>query len=423
MDDLPIEVIGNVLSHLGAARDVIIASATCRSWREAFRRHLHALSFNSDDWPVYRDLTPARLEILITQTLFQTIGLQGLSILMDDVDEFAGSTVIAWLMYTRESLRWLFYNVRTTPNINILELCGRQKLEMLVLAHNTIIGVEPHYQRFPCLTSLSLSYVSISAWDLNMLLSACPTIENLVLVNPEIAMSDTLVTVELYSPTLKSIYVESISLDKFILEADSLESLHLKFCALELFELLGKGALKYLKIDDVSVIHLYIGEAVDNLEIIDVSNFTITWSTFFQMISGSSKLRRLRLWDVVFDEEDDILDLETISDFFPNLKYLALNYELRDDLRDGVLHYDLQGSCPLDNVVTLELGWTVINNLFTYWVSALLKRCPNLRKLVIHGVISESKTQEECQMLANFTSCIVQLMRKYIHVDVQFEYE
>ncbi|KAG9133893.1 hypothetical protein Leryth_004610 [Lithospermum erythrorhizon] len=279
---------------------------------------------------------------------------------------------------------------------------------MLVLAHL-------YYTRCGIITRDFLvcilygGYVSISAWDLNMLLSACPTIENLVLVNPEIAMSDTD-----YSWAIAR-RLKAFILDKFILEADSLESLHLKFCALELFELLGKGALKYLKIDDVSRHMIILGYRYNN--------FTITWSTFFQMISGSSKLRRLRLWDVVFDEEDDILDLETISDFFPNLKYLALNYELRDDLRDGVLHYDLQGSCPLDNVVTLELGWTVINNLFTYWVSALLKRCPNLRKLVIHGVISESKTQEECQMLANFTSCIVQLMRKYIHVDVQFEYE
>lgn len=32
---------------------------------------------------------------------------------MDDVDEFSASTVITWLMYTRETLRQLIYNVRT----------------------------------------------------------------------------------------------------------------------------------------------------------------------------------------------------------------------------------------------------------------------------------------------------------------------
>ncbi|KAL8115617.1 F-box/LRR-repeat protein At1g67190-like isoform X1 [Apium graveolens] len=422
MEYLPVEVIGNILSHLAAARDVVTASATCRKWREACRKHLQSLSFNSDDWPIYRDLTTSRLEILITQTIFQITGLQGLSILMDDVDEFNASTVIAWLMYTRETLRWLFYNVRTTPNVNILDLCGRQKLEMLVLAHNSITGVEPNYQRFSCLKSLSLSYVSISALDLNLLLTACPRIEIFSLVNPEIVMSDAQVMIELSSPTLKSIYVEAISLDKFVLEADSLENLHLKDCALELFELTGKGALKHFKIDDVSVLHLDIGETVEELEIVDVSSFTIIWSKFYQMISKSSKLRKLRFWDVVFDDEDEIVDLETVALCFPKLSHLALNYDLRDDLRDGVLHYGMHGSSRLQNVITLELGWTVVNDLFADWVAGLLKRCPNLRKLVIHGVVSDAKTHEECQMLANFTSAIVKLMRKYMHVDVQFDY-
>lgn len=422
MEYLPVEVIGNILSHLAAARDVVTASATCRKWREACRKHLQSLSFNSDDWPIYRDLTASRLEILITQTIFQITGLQGLSILMDDVDEFSASTVTAWLMYTRETLRWLFYNVRTTPNVNILDLCGRHKLEMLVLAHNSITGVEPNYQRFSCLKSLSLSYVSISALDLNLMLTACPRIEIFSLVNPEIVMSDAQVMIELNSPTLKSIYVEAISLDKFILEADSLEILHLKDCALELFELTGKGGLKQFRIDDVSVLHLDIGETVGELEIVDVSSFTIIWSKFYQMISKSSKLRKLRFWDVVFDDEDEIVDLETVALCFPKLSHLALNYDLRDDLRDGVLHYGVHGSSPLQNVITLELGWTVVNDLFADWVAGLLKRCPNLKKLVIHGVVSDAKTHEECQMLANFTSAIVKLMRKYMHVDVQFDY-
>ncbi|KAH8497790.1 hypothetical protein Peur_073064 [Populus x canadensis] len=419
MEHLPVEVIGNILSRLGGARDVVIASATCRKWREAWRKHLHTLSFNSNDCNVYQDLTTSRLEILITQTIFQTTGLQGLSILMDDVDEFSASTVIAWLMYTRETLHRLIYNVRTTPNVNILEICGRQKMEMLELSHNSITGVEPNFQRFPCLKSLSLSYVSISALDLNLLLTACPKIETLELINPEIAMSDAQVTVELSSPTLKRVYVEAISLDKFILEADSIECLHLKDCALELFELIGKGTLKHFKIDDVSVIHLDIGDTVDNLEIIDVSNFTIMWPKFYQMISKSSKLTKLRLWDVVFDDEDEIVDLETIAVCFPHLSHLALSY----DLRDGVVNYGLQGSSHLENVFVLELGWTIINDLFSHWVEGLLKLCPNLRKLVIHGVVSEAKSHEECQMLANFTSSIVQLMRKYMHVDVQFDYE
>ncbi|XP_073157663.1 F-box/LRR-repeat protein At1g67190 isoform X2 [Henckelia pumila] len=338
---------------------------------------------------------------------------------MDDVDEFSAAPVIAWLMYTRETLRHLRYNVRTTPNINILEKCGRQKLEMLALSHNTITGVEPSYQKLPCLRSLSLSYVSISALDLSLLLTICPKIESLTLINLDIVMSDLQATMDLSSNSLKDIFVEAISLDKFILEADSLEKLHLKDCTLEVFELVGKGMLKFLKIDDVSVIHLDIGENAENLEVVDVSNFTIMWAKFHHMISRSSKLKKLRLWGVVFDDEDEIVDMETISSCFPSLNHLSLNY----DLKDAAVQYGLQGSFVLDNVILLELGWTVITDLFTMWVSGLLEKCPHLRKLVIHGVVSETKTHEECNMLANFTSSIVKLMRKYLHIEVQFEYE
>ncbi|KAM0026394.1 putative F-box domain, leucine-rich repeat domain superfamily, F-box-like domain superfamily [Helianthus debilis subsp. tardiflorus] len=398
MEHLPVEVIGNILSRLGAARDVVIASATCRKWREAWRVHLHTLSFNSNDWPVYHELTTSRLEILITQTIFQTTGLQCLSIIMDDVDEFSAAPVIAWLMYTRESLRQLHYNVRTSPTINIIEKCGRQKLQVLNLSHNTISGIEPSYQRFPCLKSLSLSHVSISALDLSYLLTACPKVEILTLVSLDIAMSDAQASMELNSPSLKDLSVEAISLEKFILEADSLEKLQLKDCTLDVFELVGKGTLKLLKIDDVSVIHLDIGENTENLEVVDVSNFTIMWTKFHHMISKASRLRGLRLWGVVFDDEDEIVDMETIS-------------------------YSLQQSFEFKNVIMLELGWTVITDLFSQWVAGLLERCPHLRKMIINGVVSEAKSHEECQVLANFTTSIVSLMRKYSHVDVQFEYE
>lgn len=418
MEHLPVEVIGNILSRLRAARDVVIASTTCRKWREACRNHLHTLSFNSND-PVYHDLTTSILEIIITQTIFQTTGLQCLSIFMDDLDEFSAAPVIAWLMYTRDTLRELHYNVRTSPNVNILEKSGRQKLEVLALAHNSIIGVEPSYQKFPCLKSLSLRNVSISALDLSLLLTACPKLEILALVNPDIAMSDAQATMELSSPSLKDLYVEAISLDKFLLEADSLEKLQLKDCPLECFELIGKGTLRVLKIDDVSVVHLDIGENTENLEVVDVSNFTMMWPKFCHMISKSSKLRKLRLWSVVFDDEDEVLDLETLSVCFPQLSHLSLSY----DLRTEVLLYGLQGSSRLANLVVLELGWAVITDFFSEWVAGLLERCPNLKKLVIYGVVSEAKSPEECHILANFTSSIVNLMRKYLHVEVQFEYE
>lgn len=54
-------------------------------------------------------------------------------------------------------------------------------------------------------------------------------------------MSDAQTTMELSSSSLKDIFVETLSLEKFTLEADTLEILHLKECALDIFELNGKG--------------------------------------------------------------------------------------------------------------------------------------------------------------------------------------
>ncbi|KAK7378789.1 hypothetical protein VNO80_04237 [Phaseolus coccineus] len=419
MDHLPVEVIGNILSLLGSARDVVVASATCKKWKEAWRSHLHSLSFNFCDWPLYHDYTSPRLEMLITQTIFQTKALQFLTIFMDDDHEFSAAPVIAWLMYTRDSLRQLHYNVRTNPSFNIIEKCSRHRLEVLALARNSIIGVEPGYLKFPCLRSLSLSFVSISALDLSLLLSSCPKLETLAMVSPEIAISDSQASVELISVSLKDFHLELFSSDKFILDVDLLEKLHLKDCTFEIFELVGKGTLKALKIDDVSVIHLDIGDGTENLEIVDVCNFTIMWPKFYHVISKASKLYKLRLWGVVFDDEDEVVDIETISVCFPQLRHLSLSY----DLRDGVLHYGLQGLSCLKNVVVLELGWTVISDLFSVWVAGLLEGCPNLKKLVVYGYVSEVKTHEECQILARFSEFILQLGRKYGHVKFEFEYE
>lgn len=419
MENLPVEVIGNILSHLGSAREVVIASSTCRKWRESFKKHLHTLCFSSDDCPVYRGLTTRRLEIIITQTIFQTVGLQCLSIHMDFVHEFSAAPLIAWLMYTRETLRSLSYNIRTVPNVNILEKCGRQKLEVLDLDHNPIFGVEPSYQRFNALRSFSLRHVTVSALDLRLLLVACPKIESLTLVSLEIMTSDSQSSMELNSLTLRSLYAKALVVDKIILDVDNLETLHLDALNLDLFELIGKGALKNLKLDDVSITHLDIGESMDNLEVIDVSTFTIMWTKFYQMVFRSSRLRKLRLWGVVFEDEDEIMDSETIAVFFPHLKHLCLSY----DVRDGLFHGGLHGSSSLENVTTLELGWSVVSEHFGQWVFGMVDRCPNLKKLVLHGVLSEVKTREECQMLASFTSSVVSIMRKYTHVDVRFEYE
>ncbi|XP_050228295.1 F-box/LRR-repeat protein At1g67190-like isoform X1 [Mercurialis annua] len=421
MENLPVEIVGNILSRVSAARDVVIASTTCKKWREACRTHVHTLVFHSYNWSGYHELGTSNLENLITRTIFQTTCLHTLSIIIesDEADEFSAASVFAWLMYTRKSLRVLYCNVKTSPNIDILKECSHLKLEVLALAHLSISGVQYRYQKIPYLISLSLKNVSISALDLNLLLIACPNLEALNLVSPVIAMSESQIIMQLKTFTLKYIYVEAIGFDKFRLEADSLEVLTLKNCTLELFELVGQGSLRILKMDDVSIVHPDFGENTLNLEDVDISNFTSTWLMFYKMISKSSKLTRLRLWDIELDDEGDYLDSDSMFDCFPQLTNLSMDYSLVDD----VCCYGLYGSYQFDNVVTLELGWTGIDDMFTDWVAGVLARCPHLRKLVICGFISNPKTQDECRTLAVFSSDIVRLMRKYVNVDIEFKYQ
>ncbi|KAL2487151.1 F-box/LRR-repeat protein [Abeliophyllum distichum] len=140
MEYLPVEVVGHILSRLQAARDVVIASATCQKWREARRKHLCALNFDCNDWDRYRHLPIRELEILITRTIFQTSGLQSLSLYMDgNVNNFSAALVIAWLMYTRETLRELHYALRTDP------LYQHSRNMWLAGARSFGIGIQYYY--------------------------------------------------------------------------------------------------------------------------------------------------------------------------------------------------------------------------------------------------------------------------------------
>ncbi|VFQ74466.1 unnamed protein product [Cuscuta campestris] len=95
-EKLPLEVIGDILSRVRIARDMIRASVTCRRWREAYVKHLHTLSFNDFDDRVYHELPTCDLEVLITTTIFQTPALRKLCIQIDDKHEFSAGSVVGF---------------------------------------------------------------------------------------------------------------------------------------------------------------------------------------------------------------------------------------------------------------------------------------------------------------------------------------
>ncbi|KAH7306910.1 hypothetical protein KP509_22G036900 [Ceratopteris richardii] len=413
MDVLPIEVVGNILSHVASARDVVIASTTCRKWRDAARHHLHKLTFSSSDWPTYKNLSVSQCEIIITETVMRTKCLHELSISMGLAKEFSAALVIAWLMHTKETLKSLTFMNPTKPEVNILEKCSGQKLESLVWGFAHIPTVDPTIHKFPSLLSLTLNNrAALSALDLNLLLSVCPKLEFLSLANINITFSTTRFMIELNSASLKTLNIEGLSVDAIVLETDKLESLTLRDSTFEQFELVSKGSLRHLQIEDVSIIQLDIGQSADLLEEVIVSDFTIVWPRFYQMISRARNLQKLTLGGLPFDTEDEAIDLDMIAASFPSLKFLALDYNLGDAHHEHAFR-----SCTnLEKVAVLELSTFKIHELFAHWIAGFLERCPNLKRLGIHGSISEAKTREDYQLIGRFTSSMIDLMRQYSHV-------
>ncbi|XP_023527791.1 F-box/LRR-repeat protein At1g67190-like [Cucurbita pepo subsp. pepo] len=417
MEDLPVEIIGKILSLLQSVQDLAIASTTCKKWREAVRNHLHTLSFHSDYWPGSKSLSTRRLEVIITQMILQTTGLENLYIFMDEVDAFSASSVTAWLMHTKHTVVRLHYNVNTIPSINIIEKCGRHKLEALALANNPIDHIEPAYPKLSCLNYLSLCYVIISKPDLNLLISACPNLKRVSVVHPEFTGTDETRAMEIRSSSLKEIFVDGVGKEDITLETDTLEILHLKDCSPEVFQLIGKGTLRVLKLEEVSAFELGIGDNTENLETVDLSGTAIVWQGFYHLLSKASMLKRLRLWNVrIYDSDEEVVDLGSISTNFPQLSQLSLSL----DLRRRAFHQNLQRSFQMENVTILEVGWKENNVFFSEWVAKLVKICPKLKKLTIFGFVSGAMTNTQCHTLSSFATAFVELMRKYQHIQVGF---
>ncbi|XP_031387241.1 F-box/LRR-repeat protein At1g67190-like [Punica granatum] len=366
---------------------------TCRKWREAFCKHLRVLSFDSLDWEGYENFTTSQIEILISRIIFQTTGLQSLLIRLYDDYWCSASVVVSWLLYTRTSLRELDYDCSTNPDLNIVDFCRTQKLEKLTLAHALIEHIDPNRHRFTTLRSLSLGYLQISEVDLSLLLTACPELESLELIGLDFSGPP----VEVSAPNLSRFYMEFIVLDKLIL----------------------KASLAEITMHNVGMQHLEFCGLAENLVTINFNNFRIPQAEFYRLISKSLKLRTLRLWDVVFDAGTKAVDLGTIAMCCPQLSLLSLSC---DGLDGQLLPYCLLASGRFDNVVCLKVGWSnTLKDEFVDLVERLLGRCPRIMKLTVDGRIS-GVDYKDCQVLARFNNAIFRTVKKYIHVDVQFEY-
>ncbi|VFQ74469.1 unnamed protein product [Cuscuta campestris] len=438
MEQLPLEVIGEILSRVEVARHVVRASLTCHKWREAYCKHLHTLSFDvADDERVYCRLPTSSLEILITKTIFQTSGLRKLSIRMHDNHKFSAGAAFGWLMFTRETLLGLFFMVCTSPGIDVLDVCGRKKLKTLCLGKCTIRNVEPVLQRFPCLTSLSLNRVTISVEDLNRLLLALPKLECLELRKPELHAEDEVHIerfLKLHFPTLKTLLIIDLSELGLILEKCDIGYLLVKNCTFGLFKVTGSKNLTHFEIYGSEFRLLEIEEA-DDLESLEIIHCRVSQSNLFPMNVQAPKLKRFQIWgfmeqmecfkrenEIILHESGLVVDLERIAVCSPQLSHLSLFFE------KGVVdvEYKFSGLSSLENVVILHIGCDYYTrdyfHGFTEWAENLLKCCPNVRKLIVHGMVPEEKDHGFLEDLSEQTSMMFEMMRKYPHIEVKFTY-
>ncbi|CAM6026738.1 unnamed protein product [Sphagnum balticum] len=135
MEGFPVELIGNILSHLDDMKDVVRASWTCRKWRVALR-YLHTLCAS---W-TKRELETERLEFVLTDTILQTIDCPDLEEVVVDTCEQVWATVQCFLLKPSSKLRKLqLYGIPLGGNHPV----------------NLNLGTIPCL--FPCLTHLGLS--------------------------------------------------------------------------------------------------------------------------------------------------------------------------------------------------------------------------------------------------------------------------
>ncbi|RAL45667.1 hypothetical protein DM860_009531 [Cuscuta australis] len=439
VEEFPLEVIGDILSRVRVARDVIKASLTCKKWREAYRKHLHALSLEASHIKAFYGRYFRRapdVELSISKMIFESPGLQKLSIRMCADYKFPVSLVVAWLMFVRENLLELFYEDTTSFDVNVLYIFKMQRLETLSLCDYKIKRVKPNSLRFPYLTSLTLCRVGIPVHDLNRFLHSFPKLERLKLDAPfphypdDMSFSQDKV-LNVLCPTLKMLFLDNLKLFKFILEKSSVEHLQVKRCYFVSLKVFGDNTLRGFKMS-CSKVRLLAVKETDNVESFEIINSHFTESNWFPMAIRSPNLKNLktfRFWgfkqpstcpaavEGIFPNGSRIvLDFKQMAICLPQLSHLAM-------LCEGVdgLVYRFGGSTSLEKVVVLEMGCDG-SKRFGKWAEKLLKCCPNAKKVIVHWVFPEGRNSDHLKDLSKQSTSMVEMMMKYRHIQWKIAY-
>lgn len=421
VDFLPEQVIGIILSYVASARDVVMASTTCRKWRKAASHHLHSLSFVELDFcsESKGSLSTGEQQLRITEAVFKVPCLLGLSICMNDKYQFPAGLVTAWLLHTKKTLRSLTFMNSIKPKLNILEKLGGvdSKLEHLEWRSAYICNLDPTIHTFQYLVSLTLKGSAfVKSGMIEVLLTACPQLEFLFLKYVRIKLDHRMLetTMELKSLSLKTLQIDGGLSDygsgiSMVLLTDRLETLMLSggsFQQVKLIQRRGFSNLRVLSLKHVHIQQLELGESVELLYELQLGG-----SQDFRMFSTASNLRKLSL----SESYNTHIDLDKVAFSFPHLHWLALSSQQAS----AALEPDGPGQFSIfRNVTVLELFYGKINEEFARCIAAFLERCPHLEKLRVSGRIC---IKQRCEV-NSFTGLMIQIMRPFPHIDLKFRF-
>ncbi|CAM6028707.1 unnamed protein product [Sphagnum balticum] len=393
-----------------------MASWTCRKWRLALRHHLHTLRLTGIS-------KTEEFEFLLTNTILQTTSLQNLHISHNN--RFAAVAVIAWLLHTGDSLRHLTYHVpESTLHVNVLERCARMKhlqsLDFSPSLTGYAFAASATAQWFPCLLSLTLSFIKVSASQLKSLVSACQMLESFSLSSAIVTSTDAHGTLHLTSSSLKSVKLENMHLGSVILEAYLLESLFLRrstFSSLKLDN--GGTGFRILSIEHVDTEYFDIGQSytgcclyLEEVQVKEAGN--PVWAAIDSFLANpSAKLRNLQLMGIPMFPPPVNLNLDRIACLFPCLDHLSLGYTMVEDSLPVETQF---GGCTvLEKVRFLELWFPqpILDYTIVILMGETLKRCPNLRKLQLTSL-------HDSIFRSEFMTSFVKLVLQFSHVHIQF---
>jgi hypothetical protein len=86
------------------------------------------------------------------------------------------------------------------------------------------------------------------------------------------------------------------------------------------------------------------------------------------------------------------------------------------DNNSPIVESQFQGSTVFEGVQFFELGYPVLDENLVLLMGRVLKRCPNLKKLQVVGMMDMN-----CRYTHDFVPSFVVLVRKFSKVDFQFE--